>query len=279
MENTIQEHLLTIKGDPQTLRKMLDLLEENHFKPDGHIRPGMDSDPDKLEKLARFIVISEVIGGLCHDLNQPLNIVKLIAQMLIRDIKKERLDTKALSDDMEDVIAETDRMSGKLEHLRSLTRAVDKFDKESCDLNEIVKSSFNLFEQQFVNHNIKINRKISESRLDIKGIRSELEIMLMSIFTKIRRAMDESVENNKEILIHTQAVAGTDYSVNGPEVVVEIKTNIPVYQHEMGTPEHEQEIGNDLILETKVMIRMEGKIKVDNLTEQGTLFRLIFPAL
>jgi phosphoglycerate-specific signal transduction histidine kinase len=71
---------------------------------------------------AKLTTLGEMAAGLAHELNQPLNNMKVIAQTILRNVKKQRaLDPEQIANELEIMITQIKRMTGTIEHLRQFS--------------------------------------------------------------------------------------------------------------------------------------------------------------
>lgn len=73
-------------------------------------------------RTAETAVMGEILAGVVHDLNQPLNVTKIICQSLLRDIEKERFEAADLKNELSEIVKQMDKMAGIIEGMRIFCR-------------------------------------------------------------------------------------------------------------------------------------------------------------
>ncbi len=71
------------------------------------------------EKLA---ILGEIAAGVAHELNQPLSGIKLTAQSLAMDIRKNRFDENILPEYLTDILEQVNRMAETINHISRFSR-------------------------------------------------------------------------------------------------------------------------------------------------------------
>ncbi|MBF0398619.1 MAG: hypothetical protein HQK78_17725 [Desulfobacterales bacterium] len=56
--------------------------------------------------------------NISHDLNQPLNVIKMVSQMRLRDIKNNKIDIERIEYSFQEIIKQITKMSELTDHLR-----------------------------------------------------------------------------------------------------------------------------------------------------------------
>ena len=54
----------------------------------------------------KLTALGEMAGGIAHELNQPLNVTKIICQGVISDIRKDRFSLEELKKDLPEVVVQ-----------------------------------------------------------------------------------------------------------------------------------------------------------------------------
>jgi len=69
----------------------------------------------------KLTALGEMAGGIAHELNQPLNVTKIICQGVISDIRKDRFSLEELKKDLPEVVVQMNKMAEIIEHMRAFT--------------------------------------------------------------------------------------------------------------------------------------------------------------
>lgn len=95
-------------------------------------------DYDRGAKLAAFGVLLERV---LHDLKHPLNLIRVVAQDLRLDVRKNRFDVASLEESMSTVEIAVDELTARLDRLRSFARGSDVPASEvSTDVGVVCRS-------------------------------------------------------------------------------------------------------------------------------------------
>ena len=228
------------------------------------------------EKLA---ALGELTAGVAHELNQPLNGIKIVAQSLIRDIRKDRLDVEELDQELAEVVFQVDRMSEIIDHMRIYSRRSDGANQEMIDVNDIIDGANKFLYQQLTNHNIKVLKQFGSDLPQVLGDPIRLEQVVQNLITNARKAVDSSANGNKSIEIKT-------YQDNGRHVVFEVSDNglgIPadklelIFEPFFTTREKGEGTGLGLSISKTIVEEHNGRIEAASNPGDKTTFRVFLP--
>jgi PAS domain S-box-containing protein len=239
------------------------------------------------EKLS---ALGELTAGVAHELNQPLNGIKIICQSVIRDVAKGRHDEKELVGDLAQIVEQVDKMAGIIDHMRVFTRRSEGMLTEALDINNVVELPFKLLGQQLRNNNIQVVKELAEGLPQVKGDPIRLEQVFMNLITNAKNAMDGNGDRHRRLVIRTRMWEGAASQRNGARarVCVEFEDNgtgIPpeiidkIFQPFFTTKEPGKGTGLGLSLSNTIVQEHGGSILVESEPGRGSLFRVLLPAL
>ncbi|MFH1292647.1 MAG: PAS domain S-box protein, partial [Pseudomonadota bacterium] len=235
------------------------------------------------EKLS---ALGELTAGVAHELNQPLNGIKIISQSILRDIEKNRFEEKDVGDDLNEIVSQVNKMAEIIDHMRIYSRNTEGGSEEMIDLNSVIKGPFKLLDQQLKTHNIEVVRELTPDLPKVKGDPIRLEQVFMNLITNARNALDSSGRENKRIEVKTYKTDNHRSAPENPMVVVEVKDNgegIPehlrekIFQPFFTTREPGKGTGLGLSVSTKIIEEHRGKIELESKAGKGTTFSVILP--
>jgi len=235
----------------------------------------------------KFTALGELTSGIAHELNQPLNIVKIICQTFLKDIQKNRFDVEELKGDLPEIVKQMDRMATIIEHMRAFVKQEDGSISESVNVTSIIRNMFDFVAQQLRSHNIDLIEDLAEDLPSIRGNSNSLERVFFNIMTNARHAVKVSEKSEKAISVRTYL------SEDKKEVIVEIKdTGDGIPEEETSkifqpfftkkqalAPDGKPMQGSGLGLSTAygIIKNHKGRIEVDGNLGQGAIFKIFLP--
>lgn len=236
----------------------------------------------QLVQAEKLTALGELTAGVAHELNQPLNGIKIISQSILRDIEKDRFEEKYIGQDLTDIVNLVNRMAEIINHMRIFTRRTEGMIEETIDINTVVEGPFKLLGQQLKNSNIEVIMELAPDPLKIKGDPIRLEQVIMNLITNAKGGLESSGKENMRLEIKTyQADEGQD-------AVVEVKDNgggIPediqekIFQPFFTTKEPGKGTGLGLSVSSKIIEEHKGRMELESEVGEGTTFRVILPVI
>jgi PAS domain S-box-containing protein len=237
----------------------------------------------QLVQSEKLSALGELTAGVAHELNQPLNGIKIISQSLLKDIERGKLDEEELGEDLKDVVNQVNKMAEIIDHMRIFTRRSEGVPQERIDLNDIVKGAFKFLGQQLRNHNIEVQENLGSELPKVLGDPIRLEQVFLNLVSNARNAVEGDGKEKKIIEIRTYAD-----NINGDSsVVIEVKDNgggMPehvkgkIFQPFFTTNAPGKGTGLGLSVSSKIIEEHQGRIEMDSTMDEGATFRVILPA-
>lgn len=231
------------------------------------------------EKLS---AMGQLVAGIAHEMNQPLNNIKIICQSILLDIRKDRYNHEETVPNLNEIEAQVARMANIIDHIRVYSRHSAGTYMDRININDAVEQPFKLLMQQLKDNNIEVQKELSTEPLIIKGDTIRLEQVFMNLLINAKQALGNYLATRKRILIKTWKVAGeplvaVEVSDNGPGIPPEIKESI--FQPFFTTKPPGEGTGLGLSLSKRIVDEHNGKITVDSTIGEGTTFRVVLPKL
>lgn len=198
------------------LLKMLeDLASSNldEFTPGLHGNDPIDSALANLKQLTDGLhqrqnqgpnILEEIFAGVAHELNQPLNGIKLISQGVLRDISKNRLNPTGLSKELGDIVKQTDRMAETINHMRMLSKIIYTA-PAPINVNDSLDSALRLFGTQLSNRNISVTKELQQDLPLVISDPLAMERAFIGCIINARNEVEKSRTDGRKMLIKTTA--------------------------------------------------------------------------
>lgn len=143
----------------------------------------------QLVQSAKLASIGELASGVAHELNQPLMVIRALAQFLLRKIKSGALEKDSLKDKMDSIVKNTKRMMNIIDHLRTFSRQTP-MESTALDINEVIHDSFMMMGEQLRLRNILVRRDLSPDLPMVLGNANHLEQVVLNLLTNARDALE-----------------------------------------------------------------------------------------
>ncbi len=148
------------------------------------------------EKLAS---LGELSTGVAHELNQPLQIIKMCVDL--GQIHLEREDLDKAGSHLQQINTQVDRAAEIIQHLKIFGRDASLQKREKVSPNQIVHSSLIMLRGQLEHQGILLELALSGDLPLFEVNPLEIEQVLVNLITNARDALESSQE--KKIIIRT----------------------------------------------------------------------------
>ena len=139
----------------------------------------------------KLLSMGELAAGFAHEINQPLNIIKMSCANLKRRLIKGGAE-KGLVDKASRIDAQVDRASQFVLNLRRLAKA-QPHTIQAVALKDLVCSIVTLIANQFALHGVRLKIEIEEG-LVVDGDPSLLDQVLLNLLTNARESVVRRLE-------------------------------------------------------------------------------------
>jgi signal transduction histidine kinase len=235
----------------------------------------------QLVQAEKMTALGELTAGIAHELNQPLNVIKIICQGILRDIEKNRLSIDEAKSDLPEIMKQTNKMAELITHMRIFTRSSGGTEFKSYDVNALISDALKFITQQYRDHDIEVIENFTPDLPPVMVDQIRLEQVILNLLNNARYAVENSVKNDKKIEIRTQlGASGNDVVMevidNGIGIPEKVKTKL--FQPFFTTKEAGKGTGLGLSVCSKIIAEFKGKIEFESREGEGATFRVILPA-
>ena len=159
----------------------------------------------QLVQSAKLASIGELTAGMAHELNQPLMVIRLNAQMLLSNLEQRGEPPHDLEEMLRLIERNTRRMDRTIKHLKIFSRQTNNNDERSAvDLNQVIEDSLTMFNEQLNIHGIEVRKTLFPQLPEIWGDANQLEQVFINLIANSKDALLESdASGPKQIEIDT----------------------------------------------------------------------------
>lgn len=238
----------------------------------------------QLIQAAKMKSLGEMSAGIAHELNQPLNAIKMGSEYLMM-VQENNMDVPAQQryGVIEEISTQVDRVSEIIQTLRGFGRKAD-LTGENIDVNEPVRAVLSLLRRQFELDDIVFDLNLGEvAPVFAQGNR--LQQVLFNLLTNARDAINEdstplSSGRDRRISITTGRNGNNLVFIEVEDTGCGIPEHVKdkVFEPFYTTKEIGQGMGLGLAISYGIVKDYGGEVSIESFSGKGTCFRLEFPA-
>ncbi len=152
------------------------------------------------EQSSRLASIGVIAAGITHEINQPLNAIKVTADSILYwHAQNQGVLPEFFVRKMDKISRGAGRIDEIIQHMRSFWVTPDRPLQEEFELGEAVRRGLSLVERQLSSHGIRLELALAEEPLAIYGSRIYLEQVVINLVANAMHALDEKGERDKRI--------------------------------------------------------------------------------
>ena len=230
----------------------------------------------RAEKLAS---IGTMAAGISHEINQPLNSIKIISSgsLLLLEQGKE-ISAAECAESWTEISNQIDAISNIISHLRSVIRH-DETRFEACNINVAIEASLGLVGKQIASHGITIEKMLQENLPLISAVSTGLEEVVVNLLVNAMQALDSVKKADKQIVIRTCLDRGVRLEIrdNGPGINPALVQKI--FEPFFSTKSGGSNLGLGLAIANSIVTSYNGTIEAASDGFSGTTIRIAFPTM
>jgi len=219
---------------------------------------------------ARLAAAGILLDRLLHDMKQPLNLVRMVAQEVRRDARRGRVELATLSEDMADLVAQVDRLVTMLDGFRRFVAVGQRAARRRVAVEEVCRAVL----ERVPHAGVELVETFALELPSAAGDPFSLEQALWELIDNALRATAEVASPRIELSVHrrdTCLVVGV--RDNGCGVPPELRGRIfdPFVTTRPGAA------GLGLPLAAALADELGGTVQLADAGPTGSLFELALP--
>lgn len=235
-----------------------------------------------IARAERLNALGIMAAGIAHEINQPLNSLKVLADGMLYWYKQGTVpEIRETMDNIQEISKQAERINTIIKHMRSFIRGSQLNKLVLCDINLAVEESLLLIGSQFLSNEIKVKTDLAADLSPVLGNSTQLEQIMINLLVNAMQALNTVDRPDKQITIETGITKDLVFlaiSDNGAGISKELKSKI--FNPFFTTKFAGEGMGLGLSIVHSIVTSFGGQIKVkDNKPTGGVTFRIEFPVV
>ncbi|MBU8910283.1 MAG: PAS domain S-box protein [Desulfobacterales bacterium] len=239
----------------------------------------------QLIQAGKLATLGTMAAGMAHEINQPLNVIQICSDLILKMIKK---GVKIPDDELvimaNDIIDNVARAAGVIKHVRDFARQSER-DLKKLVINNPINDVFKVLGHQLTVHSINVNLDLDPQIPQIRAEHNRLEQVFINLVTNAIDSMDEKAEQQdalveKNLSIKTYVEEGwvvAKVTDTGVGMTDEVKRKI--FEPFFTTKETGKGTGLGISISFGIIKDYGGTIDIFSEYGKGATFIIKFPAI
>ena len=227
---------------------------------------------------SKLASLGEMATSVAHELNQPLNTIRLAASNITDRINVNKFTPEYVTNKLKRIDDQVIRASAIINHLKMFGRNASE-KPHALDPEHVIKSVIKLIGEQLRLDNIKIKLNFDSNPSIVCGHQIQLEQVFLNIINNARYAINENNKNSeKNIYISGNLVEGNNFKISITDTGGGIpNTLLPhIFTPFITSKPMGKGTGLGLSVSYGIINEMNGSINVKNV-KQGSCFTVTLP--
>lgn len=232
----------------------------------------IETRQEELVQSRKIAAIGTFTSGIAHELNNPINNIRLTAEALLDDV--ETLTPAETSELGLDILSQSDRASDIVKNLLDFSR-MDRPQSSRFTIREVLDSTYKLVKNQIMVDGITLHNQVPEDLPPIEGSLRNLQQVFLNLLLNAVQAMPHGGSINVQAEQEPQGFIRVDVTDTGAGIRPEDLEHIfdPFYT----TKEVGQGTGLGLSVSYGLVKKHGGYIEVKSQAGQGSTFSVFLP--
>jgi C4-dicarboxylate-specific signal transduction histidine kinase len=231
------------------------------------------------EQSARLASIGVMSAGITHEINQPLNAIKVTADSIQYWHKRNpgKLPEPFI-EQLKNISKSVYRIVEIIQHMRTFWIQPDSPKISRINLNQAVENALSLTRQQLTAHHIKHEFVSKSNPIPVRGNLIHFEQIVLNLISNAIHSLDETAKDDKLIQLTTASVNGF-----ATLAIQDNGTGLPVddidrlFNPFFSTKDNGEGMGLGLAIVKNYIDKYNGTITARNNRNGGATFTIRFP--
>jgi signal transduction histidine kinase len=229
----------------------------------------------EVEQLRRAMTLGEMVGGLAHEINQPLSAILCNAQAAARFLKADDVDLDEIREIVDDIIADEKRASGFIRGLRQMLER-NEVETFSADVNAVAQSAAGFMSGELHTREVNLQLDLQPSLRPARVDALQLQQVLINLLLNAVRAAATMPRQRRSISIRTSGIArGVEVSVWDRGRGIDEAKKATLFQPFVSTSK--DGLGMGLAVCRRIVERYGGTIWAEDRKGGGAVVRFTLP--
>ena len=238
----------------------------------------------QLIQASKMTTLGEMSAGIAHEVNQPLNAIKMGSEFLDFMVASQReIPPADLATVSREISGQVDRAVAIIQRLRDFGRKAD-LTTNPVAVNDCVQSVLEIIGRQLALQNIRVELRLADALAPVMAHGNRLEQVIFNLLTNARDAIDQRRAQETPVIAPIIRITSRQSDGRVHLTVADTGTGIPaaiksrIFEAFFTTKKMGEGMGLGLSITSEIVADYGGTVEIGDGIDGGTAFTLTFPA-
>jgi len=226
---------------------------------------------------SRLSAIGEMAGGIAHEINTPLSVIRILCEQILEELKLESSNKKRMKEKTEQIDATAERVARIIKGLREFSHQDALHMVDFTTVADLIDDVKDLCQEKLRSHSISLTEVIETPQSKISVNKIQISQILINLINNSFDSLGPLQRKDKAIEIRQRIENGflvIEVADNGPGIPTSLKEKI--FQPFFTTKMVGKGTGLGLSISLSIAHKYDGRLEHE--TKDGwTIFRLTLP--
>ena len=161
----------------------------------------------EIDQLRRVVTLGELVGGLAHEINQPLAAILNNAQATRRFLAQSPIDLDDIRETIDDIVYDVKRAGDIVQGLRNSLRK-DAPEQKVTNVRAAIEAAVRLVSGEFHSKNVSLHTDVKQG-IDLVRVNPlEIEQVIVNLLLNAARAASASEKSRRKVQLTCSVIDG-----------------------------------------------------------------------
>jgi PAS domain S-box-containing protein len=151
----------------------------------------------QLTQSAKMATLGEMATGLAHEINQPLNVMRMAIVNVLKRLSNGDVQIDYLTDKLKRIDAQVQRAARVVDHMRVFGRR-SEIEQQPFNPLEAIEGTLSLLSEGLRGKGVELRIKEADFQVQVRGYVDQLEQVLINLMVNARDALLSKREANRD---------------------------------------------------------------------------------
>ena len=241
------------------------------------VREAMLEAQQARAKAEKLYSVGIMASGISHEINQPLNAIKIIAGGLLFTLKQgDVLSTEEYMESIGEIHGQADRIAAIIKHLRTYIRDEQRR-LGPCDINSAIDEALRTVESRIIENQICVEKDLGVTLPKVSAQSIGLEQIVINVVTNAIEALEKTDIITKKLYIRSrfEEKVVVEIGNNGPDIAPEFRERM--FEPFASSKQNSENQGLGLALIRTIIASYAGTIEISQNENSQVVFKITLP--